>query len=242
MKQGIAEQVVNSYEIIAERHLSKALEGVHTNFYERPAMRSLLGDVQGKRVLDAGCGHGSNTDWLIAHGANVIAIDSTPRLVQLARERFGASVEIRLADLNEPLFFCAADSFDIVLCSLVLDYIEDWETLFKEFHRLLVELGRLVFSVHHPFFLDLKVDAHIEDSYFLLERLEEDWLPFGLKIPAFRRPLGAMSSALWNAGFVIEQIIEPKPTEECKQAYPKYYERLSKHPVFICFGARKAKR
>ena len=240
MKQDdLAAQVVNSYEIIAERHLSKALEGVYNNFYERPAMRSLLGNVRGKKVLDAGCGHGSNAEWLIAQDAAVMAIDSSPRLVQLARQRFSDSIEVRQADLNLPLSFLETDSFDIVLCSLVLDYIRDWEILFKEFHRILTRPGRFVFSVHHPFFLDLKVDAKIEDSYFSIEQVEEDWLPFGLKIPAYRRPLEAMVSALWNAGFLLEQIVEPKPTEACQQAYPKHYERLSKHPVFICFCAIK---
>ena len=50
-------------------------------------MYSLLGDVDGKRVLDAGCGPGHYTEWLIAHGATVLAIDSSPRMVQLARQR-----------------------------------------------------------------------------------------------------------------------------------------------------------
>jgi SAM-dependent methyltransferase len=149
---------------------------------------------------------------------------------------------VRPADLNEPLDFIDANSLDTVLCSLVLDYIEDWHTLFAEFNRILVPAGRLIFSVHHPFFLDLKVRAEIQDSYFELEQLEEDWSPFGLSIPAYRRPLGAMTAALFESGFVIEQIVEPEPTEACRQAYPANYERLSKHPVFICFSARKRGR
>jgi SAM-dependent methyltransferase len=137
------------------------------------------------------------------------------------------------------LDFIKAETFDIVLSALVLDYIRDWEAVFREFHRVLVEGGQFVFSVHHPFFLDLKVDANIGENYFSVELLEEDWLAFGLKIPAYRRPLGAMASALWHAGFVIEQIVEPKPTEECRRAYPELFERLSKHPVFLCTSARK---
>lgn len=151
----------------------------------------------------------------------------------------GPTATVRRADLNEPLDFIAAASFEVVLCALVLDYVKDWDSLFADFQRILVKEGRLVFSVHHPFFLDLKVEADIEDSYFSVEQVEEDWLAFGLKIPAFRRPLGAMSSALWGAGFWIEQIVEPQPTEECRRVYPEHYEKLLKHPVFLCVGARK---
>lgn len=237
--QNIVPKVVASYETIGERHASQALDSVYNDYYERPVMYSLLGGVKGLRVLDAGCGPGSYTEWLIAHGATVLALDASPTMVKLARQRLGDAATVRQADLNEPLDFIEADSFDVVLCALVLDYVQDWEMLFADFRRILVEKGRLVFSVHHPCFLDLKVGADIEDSYFATEQVEEDWLAFGLTIPAYRRPLGAMSSALWEAGFLIERLVEPQPTQECKRVYPRYYEELSKHPVFLCVSARR---
>jgi len=168
-----------------------------------------------------------------------MAIDASPKMVQIAKRRVGRAVEVRQADLSQPLDFIKAETFEVVLSTLVLDYVRDWESVFREFNRLLVEGGRFVFSVHHPFFLDLKVEANIEETYFSVQQLEEDWLVFGLKIPAYRRPLGAMASALWETGFVIEQIVEPKPTEECREVYPEHFERLSKHPVFLCMSTRK---
>ncbi len=235
----IGPRVKAAYETIAKHHIDQALGGVYTEYYERPAMRSLLGDVAGQRVLDAGCGHGSDTEWLLAHRATVIAIDSSPAMVELTRERVGTAADVRPADLNEPLDFIETASLDTILCSLVLDYIRDWDAVFQEFGRILKPGGCLCFSVHHPFFLDLKVQAGIHDSYFAVQRLEEDWSPFGLSIPAYRRPLGATSSALWNANFVIELIVEPRPTDACKEAFPGHFERLSKHPVFICMRTRK---
>lgn len=237
--QDMAIQVVNSYQIIGERYASQALDSVYNDYYERPVMYSLLGEVKSQKVLDAGCGPGSYAEWLVVHGATVLALDASPKMVQLTRQRLGSRAVVRQADLNEPLNFIETGSFDVVLCALVLDYVQDWDRLFTDFHRILVKRGRLVFSVHHPFFLDLKVKADIEARYFSIEQVEEDWLAFGLKIPAYRRPLGAMSSALWEAGFLIEQIIEPKPTETCRQVHPKYYEKLSRHPVFLCMSARK---
>ncbi len=237
--EDIAQRVVDSYEIIGERHVSQALDSVYNDYYERPAMQSLLGNVKGQVVLDAGCGPGHYAEWLVTQGARVLALDSSPKMVQLARRRLGGSASVRQADLNKPLDFSEAGSFDSVLCALVLDYIRDWDRLFAEFNRVLVKAGRLVFSIHHPFFLDLKVEADIEDSYFSIQQVEEDWLVFGLKIPAYRRPLGAIASTLWQTGFLIEQIVEPRPTEACMQVYPQQYAELCKHPVFLCISARK---
>ena len=53
MIQDKGEQVLAAYEIIGKRFASLALEGVYTDYYERPVMYSLLGDVQGRTVLDA---------------------------------------------------------------------------------------------------------------------------------------------------------------------------------------------
>lgn len=240
MAQSIASRVTKAYEIIGQCHASRALDSVYNDYYERPAMYSLLGDVDDKRVLDAGCGPGSYAAWLVAQGANVLAIDSSPQMVELTKAKLGNSAQVRRADLNRPLAFVGTSTFDVVLCALVLDYIEDWGSVFEEFSRVLVDGGRLVFSVHHPFFLDLKVEATLDESYFAIQLLREDWRPFGLEIPAYRRPLGAMASALWEAGFLIERIVEPKPTDECRAAYPQHYEALSKHPVFLCISAQKA--
>jgi SAM-dependent methyltransferase len=239
LARGTSSQVIASYEIIGERHASRALDSVYNDYYERPVMHSLLGKVSGQRVLDAGCGPGSYAEWLVEHGATVLALDASPKMVQLAKQRLQGKAEVRQADLNEPLDFIEEDTYDAVLCALVLDYIRDWERLFADFHRILVAGGRMVFSVHHPFFLDLKVEAGIEDNYFSTQQVEEDWLAFGLTIPAYRRPLGVMSSALWETGFMIERIVEPEPIEACKDVYPQHYVQLSRHPVFLCVSARK---
>ena len=241
MTENIGSRVIDSYEIIGEHYASRALDSVYNDYLERPAMYSLLGSVQGQTVLDAGCGPGSYAEWLLTQGAAVIAIDSSPKMVRLAQRRLGDAIEVRLADLSQPLGFLRAQTLDVVLSALVLDYIRDWEAVFREFNRVLVEGGRFVFSVHHPYFLDLKVESNIGEDYFSVQQLEEDWLVFGLKIPAYRRPLGAMTAALWQAGFVIEQVVEPKPTEECLEVYPESFERLSKHPVFLCMSTRKVR-
>jgi 2-polyprenyl-3-methyl-5-hydroxy-6-metoxy-1,4-benzoquinol methylase len=87
LAQGIGSQIVASYEIIGERHASRTLDSVYNDYYERPVMYSLLGEVRGLRVLDAGCGPGSYADWLVEHGATVLALDVSPKMVQMAKRR-----------------------------------------------------------------------------------------------------------------------------------------------------------
>ena len=77
MTQRIGPQVVASYQVIGERHAKQALDSVYNDYYERPVMYTLLGEVTGRRVLDAGCGPGSYAQWLSEHGATVLALDAS---------------------------------------------------------------------------------------------------------------------------------------------------------------------
>lgn len=87
----------------------------------RDGMRSTLvdwlgDDVAGKRILDAGCGTGSLSVELARRGAHVIAVDLSPTMIGLARERaaemdFLGSVDFLVGDMFE----AAAGEFDHVV-------------------------------------------------------------------------------------------------------------------------------
>ncbi len=78
----------------------------------RDRMRAtLLGmlpaDLGGRRVLDAGCGTGAMAIELARRGAHVVAIDLSPTLVDLARERIGddtgpGRIEFLAGDMTDP--------------------------------------------------------------------------------------------------------------------------------------------
>ena len=121
-----------------------------TACYERPATIGLLGDVRGRRVLDAGCGPGTLSRWLAGQGAIVTAIDVSPEMVRIARDRLGDSARVIRADLARPLDFAASASTDLIVSSLALHYLENWDAPLAEFHRILTPGGAVVFSTHHP--------------------------------------------------------------------------------------------
>ncbi len=148
MSKSLGEQ---NYEHFAKRYAEKIVTMPFNAFCERPSTLSLLPDVKGLRVLDAGCGSGVYSEWLLDHGAEVVAVDVTPAFVELTGQLFGSRATVLLADLARRLDFAADGSYDLVLSSLVLHYIEDWQPVFREFFRILKPGGVLVFSVQHPF-------------------------------------------------------------------------------------------
>ncbi len=135
---------LDAYETLAEAYAAAVETKPHNALYERPATLSLLPEINGKRVLDAGCGPGIYSERLIKNGANVTAIDASPKMIGLAKRRLENSADIRLADMSKPLDFLESDSFDVVLSPLVLDYIEDWRRVFSEFYRLLRPAGHFI--------------------------------------------------------------------------------------------------
>lgn len=226
-----------AYEKLADAYAAMIDTKPHNAYLERPATLSLLPDVEGKRVLDAGCGPGAYSEWLVRKGADVVAFDASPRMLEHARERLGDSVDLRLHDITDPLAFLEDGSFDLVLAALVLDYVEDWAPVFREFRRVLREDGALVFSAGHPA-IDYFLKKGVED-YFRVERVEMWWTGFGIRVlmPSYRRPLGSMTEALHEAGFLIERLVEARPTKKYKEADPEGYEKVSRRPSFICIRA-----
>lgn len=229
-----------AWEKLAEAYSARVETKAHNALYERPATLSLLPPVEGKRVLDAGCGPGVTVQWLVDHDAEVVGFDASPKMVHLARERVGDQAQILEADLRNRLDFLGDSSFDIVLSSLALDYASDWELIFKEFFRVLRLTSVMVFSVGHPFhdFYRFKDNT----NYFEIEQINETWRGFGfeIEVPFYRRSLSAMINPLIVSGFQLEEILEPKPLPEFEEEEPEDYNRLMRQPGFICIRAKKS--
>src|SRR5690348_3951070 len=111
----------NPYDQMATVYEADASDNAYNAHYDRPAVLELLGDVANKRVLDAGCGPGLYAEELLARGAEVVAVDASEPMVELARRRVRGEATVMRADLNEPLPF-ADDEFDVIVCPLVIHY------------------------------------------------------------------------------------------------------------------------
>ncbi|MEZ4812971.1 MAG: class I SAM-dependent methyltransferase [Caldisericia bacterium] len=229
----------DGYNKMAKLFHEQADTKPHNAYYERPATISLLPDVKGLSVLDAACGPGWYSEWLFNHGAKVTSLDVSPEMLKYAKERLkGYNSKIICADLDKELPF-EDEIFDIVLLPLAISYLKDIEFTL-EFNRVLKNSGLFIFSDGHPFH-DFSHRSSKSDNYFNSEFITITWQGFGepIEIPFFRRSLSSVSDALWNNGFVIERILEPKPTEDFKNVDPEDYEKLMKFPGFICFRCKK---
>lgn len=235
-KQPIAQE---AYDELAEAYAAMVDTKPHNAYYERPATLSLLPEVTGKRVLDAGCGPGVYTEWLVAHGAEVLALDANEKMVALAKQRLVGKAQVRQANLEAPLDFLQDESYDIVLSPLVMDYVKDWEPVLREFYRVLKAAGCLVFSIEHPYMK--YATHHLMSNYYKVERVEYIWRGFGkpVTVPSYRRPMSAVVNPLLKVGFSLDLILEPIPTEEFLEKDPEDYEELMRSPGFMCLRALK---
>ncbi|MEF8807048.1 class I SAM-dependent DNA methyltransferase [Natronomonas sp.] len=223
------------YDEIAAAYIEDVEGHPYNAHLEFPATTELIPEVAGKRVLDAGCGAGLYTEWLLSEGAEVVGVDASKAMLAEARTRVEGDVEFHEADLAEPLPF-ADNNFDGIVSGLVLDYIEDWKPLFGEFARVLNPGGFVVLSVKHPF--DEFFDGDGE-NYFAVEGRTKDWDVRDVNIPSYRRPLSAMLNPIIDAGLTIDRVVEPQPTEAFAEACPERYETESKQPVFLAVRATR---
>lgn len=236
MEKSLPHDVYNEIADVYALYLDKK---PHNAFYDRPAVQSLIPDIKDKKVLDAGCGPGVYAEWMIGKGAVVTGIDSSEKLIAYARKRNGDKVEFHHANMENQLSFLQDDSFDGILCALAISYIKDHSRLFREFNRILRPNGWFVLSTEHPFsaykFFNI-------ENYFDTKQVSGEWNGFGKKVmmPSYYHSFNSIANALTDNGFIIDKILEPKPTDDFKKVDPAHYEKLMKFPLFICIRARKS--
>jgi len=106
--------------------------------------------ARGLRVLEIGCGLGTDGAQFAKAGAQYTGIDLTEAAIELARRRFevtGLAGEFRVADA-ESLDFADA-SFDLVYSHGVLHHTPDTVRAVREVHRVLKPGGRAVVMLYH---------------------------------------------------------------------------------------------
>ncbi|MEO5904256.1 MAG: methyltransferase domain-containing protein [Gemmatimonadaceae bacterium] len=234
-----------NYDSIGDTYAGAIDDAPYNAHYERPAMLGLMPGVEGTRLLDAGCGGGWYAEQLLKRGADVDAIDGSAVMVEHARNRLARQLTtdphgrltIQHADLLDPLPF-EDDRFDGVVSPLVLHYMSDWRPTLRQFARVLKPGGWLLFSTHHP---AAEMVLFAPDNYFEIEHVVDTWEWLG-RVEFYRRPLTEISSSLFDAGFVIERMVEPVPTDEFRQLKPESCADLMKQPAFLLILARSTKQ
>lgn len=195
------------YDEFAQAYSDDNETNLLNGHYERPAILELAGDVDGHHILDAGCGSGTLSAALRSRGATTTGFDLSGSMVELARHRLGPGAEVIVHDLADPLPYADA-TFDDVVASLVLHYLEDWTDPLAEMHRVLKPGGRLILSVNHPF---LYTALNPDGYYFDVAEFTFEAEHAGRTVvyTNWHRPLHAMTDAFTAAGFRISVVSEP---------------------------------
>ncbi|HUG44003.1 MAG TPA: class I SAM-dependent methyltransferase [Acidobacteriota bacterium] len=104
--------------------------------------------LQGKRLLEIGCGMGYDSLEFLKRGVRVVATDLTPNAVSMARRHFEVegveAEEVRIADAFELPF--PDDSFDAVWSNGVFHHTGDTKRAIQEARRVLKPAGRAIIS------------------------------------------------------------------------------------------------
>jgi 2-polyprenyl-3-methyl-5-hydroxy-6-metoxy-1,4-benzoquinol methylase len=234
------QKIVAAYNALANDYNNLIDHKPHNAYYDRPNTLSLLPtNLQGLHILDAGCGPGKYAEILLAKGAVVQGVDISPNMIELAQKRNAKhSKHFQVHNIVEPFTMFENNVFDIVICPLVLEYIENWDATFKEFYRLLKPNGILVVSIVHPFF---DYNYFRSKAYFATEKVQCTWTGFGTPttIYSYRRSLHNCMAPFLENGFAITGFIEPKPIEAFKQYDEKHYKELNAFPSFLCIRGTK---
>jgi len=122
-----------------------------TRDLDQKVTRESLAKLHFDSILEIGCGTGKNTVFLTQLGAHVHALDFSEGMIEKARGKVQAeNVKFSVADLTQK-WPCEDRSYDLIVCNLVLEHLEDLSFIFSEAFRVLDEKGRFLINELHPF-------------------------------------------------------------------------------------------
>ncbi|QHW33759.1 class I SAM-dependent methyltransferase [Paenibacillus rhizovicinus] len=212
---------------------------------EWQSFRPMLPDLKGKRVLDIGCGFGWHCRYAREQQAeSVVGIDISDNMLARARELTDdPKIEYRrlaIEDLDYP-----AGSFDVVISSLALHYIERFDAVCRDVRRLLAPGGSFVFSTEHPVFTARAAqDWHYGPEGEKLHWPVDDYYAEGLRqarflendVIKYHRTVATLLNALIETGFSIRKLSEPQPSREMVETIPGMRDEL-RRPMFLMVAA-----
>jgi SAM-dependent methyltransferase len=134
--EAVRQEYATEVRLLGRRAAYRYLEGP-----DAPGMAfEAVAEATPRRVLEVGCGPGEASERIRRDlGADVVAVDISPRMVELARSR---GVDARIADVQELPF--ADREFDCALAAWMLYHVPDVDRALGELARVLRPGGRLV--------------------------------------------------------------------------------------------------
>ena len=194
---------------------------------EHEAVVGLVGPRKGMRILDAGCGTGRYAAEFASKGAQVVGIDFSERMLEVARGKL-PQASFKRCDLRRRLPL-RNGWFDRINCAQTLKHLKSLRGTFREFGRILKAGGCLVFSVTHP---DMDWDG-----YEMRTRV-------GVDLPAesdiYHHRFCDYLEWIGESGFTIDRLVQLPVSEKIRQFLtPESYRRVKGRYQIVVFRVRK---
>lgn len=186
-------------------------------------LKHLFPRLSEKRVLDLGCGYGWHCKYAAEQGAGeVLGLDLSEKMIAEAASRnSGENIAYRVCGLDE--YDYPENTWDLVVCNLVLHYVADLETVYSRIYRTLKPNGTFLFNIEHPVFTSGVRQEWIygEDGRPLCWPVDDYFLPgersthfLGCDVTKQHHTLTQILSGLLKAGFAIEAVEEAEPPKD----------------------------
>lgn len=226
--------------------MSRSIEGLNAAG-EWATLKTLLPDFQGKTLLDLGCGYGWHCIYAAEQGAErIVGVDLSEKMLETARAKTTDDRITYQRCAMEDIEF-EPESFDIVLSSLALHYVENFEIIVKKVHTILKSGGAFLFSAEHPVFTaygtqDWYYDENGKilhfpvDNYYYEGKRTATFL--GEEVVKYHKILTTYLNSLLENGFEIRRIVEPQPTQEMIEAVEGMKDEM-RRPMMLIVSAVK---
>jgi ubiquinone/menaquinone biosynthesis C-methylase UbiE len=209
---------------------------------------NLFGNINGKKVLDIGCGSGHSLKWHGDRGASELwGLDISTKQLENAKHyltQYGYMPNL----INSPMeqnSELPKNYFDIAYSIYAIGWTTDLQTTFHLISSYLKKDGIFIFSWDHPFMhcVDIQDKKLIfEGCYF-----DEGLFTFeigGNLVSLYNRKLSTYINALAKAGFAVEQIVEETDKDTLEREFEfssQYYApcKAKKFPLSIIIKSRK---
>ena len=207
-------------------------------------MLDALGDIVGTRVLDIGCGEGRFSRIMAGLGTRVTGIDLAEPLIERARN-LSVGAENYIVGNAEDLAGMGSDTFDSAVSYIVLVDLLDYERSIEAAYRVLRPGGLFVVCNIHPMRTPIpygwikQADRKLfyaVDNYMDEGPREYHW--WGRRFINMHRTLSSYIEAFLKAGFAIDALREPVPSEQQLSANPTFDDEF-RAPNFIIYVLKK---